>query len=174
MRAPLAACREPAGKLWQMCKVLYVFGCDQAALWMVQSVRPSFRPSIRLSVTPFWLCSHHRIIMKFSGVFFFFFFFYSQHKKRNKTRFLQRHPYNATWLAVRVFMFFHATLQHHIVSWWGHFPGQSGLVSWLPCYLLNFLDLGPGCIIYPAGTNRTDLHQKQTMVCKAHMVYHTQ
>ena len=105
---------------------------------------------------------------------FFFFFFYSQHKKRNKTRFLQRHPYNATWLAVRVFMFFHATLQHHIVSWWGHFPGQSGLVSWLPCYLLNFLDLGPGCIIYPAGTNRTDLHQKQTMVCKVHMVYHTQ
>ena len=37
-----------------------IFSCDQAALWMVQSVR--------LSVTPFWLCSHHRIIMKFSGV----------------------------------------------------------------------------------------------------------
>ena len=26
------------------------------------------RPSICPSVTPFWLCSHHRIIMKFSGV----------------------------------------------------------------------------------------------------------
>ena len=25
-------------------------------------------PSVRLSVTPFWLCSHHGIIMKFSGV----------------------------------------------------------------------------------------------------------
>ena len=25
MRASLAACREPAGKLWQLCKVLYVF-----------------------------------------------------------------------------------------------------------------------------------------------------
>ena len=25
-------------------------------------------PSVRLSLTPFWLCSHHRIIMKFSGV----------------------------------------------------------------------------------------------------------
>ena len=25
MRAPLAACREPAGKLWQLCKVLYMF-----------------------------------------------------------------------------------------------------------------------------------------------------
>ena len=25
-------------------------------------------PSVRLSVTPFWLCSYHRIIMKFSGV----------------------------------------------------------------------------------------------------------
>ena len=49
-----------------------VFSCDQAALWMVQSVRPSVRlsvrPSVRLSVTPFWLCSHHPIIMKFSGV----------------------------------------------------------------------------------------------------------
>ena len=25
IRAPLAAGREPAGKLWQLCKVLYVF-----------------------------------------------------------------------------------------------------------------------------------------------------
>ena len=25
MRVPLAAWREPAGKLWQLCKVLYVF-----------------------------------------------------------------------------------------------------------------------------------------------------
>ena len=37
-----------------------IFSCDQAALQMVFSVR--------LSVTPFWLCSHHRIIMKLSGV----------------------------------------------------------------------------------------------------------
>ena len=29
---------------------------------------PSVRLSVSLSVTPFWLCSHHRIIMKFSGV----------------------------------------------------------------------------------------------------------
>ena len=29
---------------------------------------PSVRPSVCLSVTPFWLCSHHRIIMTFSGV----------------------------------------------------------------------------------------------------------
>ena len=28
----------------------------------------SVRPSVCLCVTPFWLCSHHRIIMKFSGV----------------------------------------------------------------------------------------------------------
>ena len=28
----------------------------------------SVRPSARPSVTPFWLCSHHRIIIKFSGV----------------------------------------------------------------------------------------------------------
>ena len=41
-----------------------LFSCDQAALWMVQPIRPSVCPS----VTPFSLCSHHRIIMKFSGV----------------------------------------------------------------------------------------------------------
>ena len=29
---------------------------------------PSVCPSVRLSVTPFWQCSPHRIIMKFSGV----------------------------------------------------------------------------------------------------------
>ena len=32
-------------------------------MWIVQ-----FRLSVCPSVTPFWLCSHHRIIMKFSGV----------------------------------------------------------------------------------------------------------
>ena len=40
--------------------------------WFSPSVRLSVclsvRPSVRLSVTPFWLCSHHPIIMKFSGV----------------------------------------------------------------------------------------------------------
>ena len=41
-----------------------VFSCDQAALQMVFSVCPS----VRLSVTPFWLCSHHRIIMKLSEI----------------------------------------------------------------------------------------------------------
>ena len=41
-----------------------IFSCDQAALQMVFSVCPS----VCLPVTPFWLCSHHRIIMKFSGV----------------------------------------------------------------------------------------------------------
>ena len=45
-----------------------VFSCDQAALWMVQSVRPSVCMSVRPSVKPFWLCSHHHIIMEFSGV----------------------------------------------------------------------------------------------------------
>ena len=52
------------------------FSCDQAALQMVFSVRLSVCPSVclsvcpsvRPSVTPFWLCSPHRIIMKFSGV----------------------------------------------------------------------------------------------------------
>ena len=50
---------------------LYVFSCDQGAIWLVQSVCPSVRPSVCPSVcpsvTPFSPCSHHRIIMKFSG-----------------------------------------------------------------------------------------------------------
>ena len=50
----------------------YIFSCDQAALWMVfsvcLSVRLSVCLSVCLSVTPFWLCSYHRIIMKFSGI----------------------------------------------------------------------------------------------------------
>ena len=55
------------------CGNLYlIFSCDQAALWMVQSVClsacPSVRPSVRPFVTPFSPCSHHCIIMKFSGV----------------------------------------------------------------------------------------------------------
>ena len=52
--------------------ITMIFSCDQAALWMVfsvcLSVCLSVRLSVCLSVTPFWLCSHHRIIMKFSGV----------------------------------------------------------------------------------------------------------
>ena len=35
-----------------------VFSCDQAALWMVQSVRPSVCPSVRLSVCPSVCLSH--------------------------------------------------------------------------------------------------------------------
>ena len=49
-----------------------VFSCDQAAIWLVQSVCLSVclsvRPSVRPSVTPFSPCWHHCIIMKFSGV----------------------------------------------------------------------------------------------------------
>ena len=44
--------------------IIPLFSCDQAALQMVFSVCLSVCPS----VTPFWLCSHHRIIMKFLGV----------------------------------------------------------------------------------------------------------
>ena len=45
--------------------VTTVFSCDQAALWMVQSVRPSVRMSV---LHTFLLCSHPLIIMELSGV----------------------------------------------------------------------------------------------------------
>ena len=34
----------------------------------IKQLNEWFSPSVRPSVTPFWLCSHHRIIMKFSEV----------------------------------------------------------------------------------------------------------
>ena len=50
----------------------FLAATKQLYKWYFPSVRPSVClsvcPSVRLSVTPFWLCSHHPIIMKFSGV----------------------------------------------------------------------------------------------------------
>ena len=50
----------------------FLAATKQLYKWYFPSVRLSVRlfvcPSVCLSVTPFWLCSHHRIIMKFSGV----------------------------------------------------------------------------------------------------------
>ena len=43
---------------------IFIFCCDQAALRTLISVCPSVCPS----VTPFWQCSCHLIILKFSGV----------------------------------------------------------------------------------------------------------
>ena len=59
---------------------VFLAATKQLYEWYFLSVCPSVCPSVRLSVcpsvrlsvcpsvTPFWLCSHHRIIMKFSGV----------------------------------------------------------------------------------------------------------
>ena len=44
--------------------VLFLAATKQLYEWF----SPSVCLSVRLSVTPFWLCSHHPIIMKFSGV----------------------------------------------------------------------------------------------------------
>ena len=44
--------------------ILFLAATKQLYEWYFLSVCPSVCPS----VTPFWLCSHHRIIMKFSGV----------------------------------------------------------------------------------------------------------
>ena len=47
---------------------MFLAATKQLYEWSSPSVCLSVRPSVRPSVTPFWLCSHHRIIMKFSGV----------------------------------------------------------------------------------------------------------
>ena len=53
----------------RVCFVIWFLAATkQLYEWFSPSVRPSVRPSVCPSVTPFWLCSHHRIIMKFSGV----------------------------------------------------------------------------------------------------------
>ena len=62
------------GRLWAHIWNLVnnIFSCDQAALRTLLSVCLSVRLSVclsvRPSVIPISLCSHHRIIMKFSGV----------------------------------------------------------------------------------------------------------
>ena len=48
--------------------LLFLAAAKQLYKWFSPSVCPSVYPSVCLSVTPFWLCFHHRIIMKFSGV----------------------------------------------------------------------------------------------------------
>ena len=51
---------------------LFLAATKQLYKWYFPFVCPSVRlsvcPSVRPSVTPFWPCSHHRVIMKFSGV----------------------------------------------------------------------------------------------------------
>ena len=53
---------------WLGANLGFLAATKQLYEWFSPSVRLSFRPSVCPSVTPFWLCSHHRIIMKFSGV----------------------------------------------------------------------------------------------------------
>ena len=48
--------------------VVFLAATKQLYEWYFPSVRLSVCPSVCLSVTPFWLCSHHRIIMIFPGV----------------------------------------------------------------------------------------------------------
>ena len=51
-----------------ICQSYILAATKQLYKWYLRlSVRLSVCPSVCLSVTPFWLCSHHRI-MKFSGV----------------------------------------------------------------------------------------------------------
>ena len=54
--------------LFRHFNVCFLAATKQLYKWYFPSVCLSVRPSVRLSVTPFSPCSHHRIIMKFSGV----------------------------------------------------------------------------------------------------------
>ena len=52
------------GSSWHIFNKLFLAATKQLYEWYFPSVRLSVCPS----VTPFWLCSHRRIITKFSGV----------------------------------------------------------------------------------------------------------
>ena len=61
----LSVCSKPETGLGS---IPFLAATKQLYEWFSPSVRLSVCPSVCLSVTPFWLCYHHRIIMKFSGV----------------------------------------------------------------------------------------------------------
>ena len=53
--------------IWWIHTFNYVLLFLAATKQLYEWFSPFVCPSVLLSVTPFWLCSHHRIIMKFSG-----------------------------------------------------------------------------------------------------------
>ena len=63
---------QPGTKISSTLHITFLFqflaATKQLYDWFSPSVCPSVCLSVRLSVTPFSPCSHHRIIMKFSGV----------------------------------------------------------------------------------------------------------
>ena len=56
--------KESCSVMFEVIPVPFLAATKQLYEWSF----PSVCLSVCLSVTPFWLCSHHRIIMKFSGV----------------------------------------------------------------------------------------------------------
>ena len=70
LKIPLVVCQSLFSYSWF--RVMFLAATKQLYKWYFPSVCPSVClsvcPSVRPSVTPFWLCSPHRIIMKFSGV----------------------------------------------------------------------------------------------------------
>ena len=61
--APTYTCARPPPDT-----VLFLAATKQLLEHLFPSVHPSLCPSVRPSLTPFWQCSCHRIILKFSGV----------------------------------------------------------------------------------------------------------
>ena len=59
---------EEQTKIWYITIICLTDSFLAATKQLYKWYFPSVRLSVRLSVTPFWLCSHNRIIMKFSGV----------------------------------------------------------------------------------------------------------
>ena len=59
---------RPQNLVCHCIKIVFLAATKQLNEWFSPSVRPSVCLSVCMTVTPFSLCSHHRIIMKFSGV----------------------------------------------------------------------------------------------------------
>ena len=55
-------------KMWGIAGSNFLAATKQLYEWYFLYICPSVHPSVGPSVTPFWLCSHHCIIMKLSGV----------------------------------------------------------------------------------------------------------
>ena len=97
--------------------IQFLAATKQLYKWYFPSDRLSVCPSVCPSVTPFWLCSHHHIIMKFSGVIT------NDQSKVHANGQGQRSKVKVTEVTTQLNHFRTVTLVWIHIWWWNHAYG---------------------------------------------------